>query len=133
MITVTKPKLGKFRSYVLQTSILETALIEAGIKSAVSLHYWTPQHDGSVLLAEYWMPNANVDHRRVYLRAGSIPRSDRADALEQLQATAIPAFVTWLTRLERLPDEASVLFAQPWFEATYSDKQLTVSQFPGDT
>jgi hypothetical protein len=68
-----KPKLPKHLSYPLKTSALEEALRDAGVEPDVSLHYWTPQTGHSVLLALLWPPNENVDHVRVYIRAGVVP------------------------------------------------------------
>ena len=43
MIDVTKPKLGRDRSYALKTSALESALSAARIEVAVDSNYWTPE------------------------------------------------------------------------------------------
>ena len=71
--SVSKPKLPKRLSYVLKTSQLEKAVLDAGIDCHLDLVYWQPQSGGSILEAHYWLPNENVAHPRVYVRAGVAP------------------------------------------------------------
>jgi hypothetical protein len=97
-IHVEKPALSKNRSYVLKTSVLQTALDDAKIDCHLILRYWTPRiEDGSVLEAEYWLPNQNVPHARVYVRAGSLPKADRRDAFRWLERSVLLSFIQWLT------------------------------------
>ena len=119
-IDVEKPPLSKTRSYVLRTSVLRTAVADANIDTYISLRYWTPQIDsGSVLEAEYWLPNQNVPYPRVYIRAGSVPKAERRDAFGWLERSALPSFIQWLTKVLALPDNSPILRRGPHFNATY--------------
>lgn len=84
-MTVEKPKLRKGWSYVLKSSLLQEALDQAQIVCHVDLKFWTPQSGNSVLEAHYWLPNANIDHPRVYLRAGVVPSAERQAAQDELR------------------------------------------------
>jgi hypothetical protein len=130
MLTIEKPKLPKGFSYALKTSMLVGALESRGIESTIHLVYWKPQSGGSVLEAHYWMPNARISNRRVYIRAGCISSSERKAAQEQLSMIALPSFVNWLHHLNSLPDSSSLLVQSPYFEATFVDGQLKVSFRP---
>ena len=126
MITVEKPKLRKGLAYVLKTSLLETALAESGIEVATHLVYWTPQGGGSVLEAFYWLPNERVPHRRLYVRAGSVPVRERPIALEQLRSHALPELVRWLLGLHAQPDDSPALLAKPHFNASFAAGRVSV-------
>jgi hypothetical protein len=119
MISVEKPPLSKKRSYVLKTSLLDTAVSAAALECHIDLKYWTPTVDGSILEAEYWLPNENVPYPRVYVRAGSLPREQRSAAAALLKTTVLPAFTQWLTRVVALPDNSPILLRGPEFVARY--------------
>ena len=85
---------------------------------------------GSILEALYWMPNPRVPNRRVYVRAGSLPSSDRATAAKQLQEEALPRFIKWLTCLHTAPDNDPRLFSEPYFEAKFIDGRLKIVAEP---
>ena len=127
MITVHKPKLPKHLSYVLKTSLLEAVLEQAGMDCCVNLDYWTPQSGGSILEAHYVLPNKNVDHTRVQVRAGSVPAGERRRALDLLESQVLPEFVTWLSRLLSLPEGSPILFGGPYFNARYGDGLVVIN------
>ncbi len=126
MIRVKKPALSEKRSYVLKTSALEAALLEAHLDCHVDLTYWTPNPDGSILEAWYLLPNENVPYSRVHLRAGSLLRAVRHDAFTAMQETVLPAFVDWLSRVLVLPEMSPVLVRPPYFEARYRDGAVQI-------
>ncbi len=130
MITVTKPKIPRHLSYVLKTSMLETALAEAGIDCTINLHYWTPKSSGSILQAYLWLPNEYFDHTRIWVRAGAVPAAERKEAAEHLAQEALPAFVQWLGQLLKLPDNSPVLFQSPSFDATWNKGKIDITQTP---
>ncbi|MBX3416875.1 MAG: hypothetical protein KF851_04665 [Pirellulaceae bacterium] len=116
--SISKPKLPKGLSYVLKTSQLENALRDAGIDCHVDLVYWVPQSGGSILEAQYWLPNENVAYPRVYLRTGAVLSNARLPASEALLNRAIPQFVAWLKGILDLPDDSSALQGTLYFNAT---------------
>ncbi len=130
MISIEKEKVAKGRSYVLKTSMLEAALTDAGIEVAIDLNYSTPQVDGSILEAFYWMPNPRVPHRRTYLRAGSLSSTEAGEARKELREVALPALVRWLSALQKEPDNSSLLHGEPHFEAVYQNGKLQVVRDP---
>jgi len=89
---IERPRLPKQRAYVVKTSRLEAVSARAGLEAVAQLRYWTPQVDGSVLEAEYWLPNERVPHPRVSIRAGSLPKELQRDAFVMLEEIALPAF-----------------------------------------
>ncbi len=119
MIYVEKPPLSKKRSYVLKTSLLEDAVTAVGLDCHIEVRYWTPTIDGSILEAEYWLPNENVSYPRAYVRAGSLPKEQRHDAARSLKTMVLPAFVQWLAKVVALPRNSPILLRGPKFEATY--------------
>ena len=118
-IHVEKPPLSKKRSYVLKTSLLQVAIAAVGIECHIDITYFTPMVDGSILESEYWLPNENVPYPRAYVRAGSLPREQRAEAVRSLKATVLPAFAQWLARVVSLPANSPILIGGPKFTATY--------------
>ena len=127
MMTVEKPKLRKGLSYVLKTSLLQETLDQAQIDCHVDLNYWTPQSGCSVLEAHYWLPNANVDHPRVYVRAGVVPSAERQAALDALRGVGLPAFMSWLSRIIALPKGSPKLQGDLHFDASYGDGEIAIT------
>ena len=125
-MTVEKPKLRKGLSYVLKTSLLQEAIDQARIECHVDLNYWTPQSGCSVLEAHYWLPNANVDYPRVYVRAGVVPSAERQAALDALRGEGLPAFISWLSRIIALPKGSPKLHSDLYFDATYEDGKIGI-------
>ena len=114
-------------SYVLKTSLLQEALDQAQIDCHVDLNYWTPQSGSSVLEAHYWLPNANVDHPRVYVRAGVVPSAERQAALDTFKGVGLPAFISWLSRITALPNGSPKLHGDLYFNATYDDGEIAIT------
>ena len=127
---VSKPKPPEGRSYVLRTSHLEKALVDARIDCHVELVYWIPQSGGSILEGHYWLPNEHVSHARVHVRAGVVPSELRFTALEALITAALPAFIDWLKGLLDLPEDSPALHQSPYFNAAYTEKGLSVAHQP---
>lgn len=127
MMTVEKPKLRKDLSYVLKTSLLKEVLEQARIDCHVDLKYWTPQSGSSVLEAHYWLPNANVDYPRVYVRAGVVTSAERQAALDALRSQGIPAFISWLSQIVALPNGSPKLHGNLYFDACYEDGEIGIT------
>jgi hypothetical protein len=116
-IHVEKPPLSKKRSYVLRTSLLQAAVAAVRVGCHIDIKYFTPKVDGSILESEYWLPNENVPYPRAYVRAGSLPREERAEAVRALKV--LPAFAQWLAKVVSLPANSPILIRGPKFTATY--------------
>ena len=127
---IERPRVPKGRAYVLKTSLLQALLQESGIAVAVHLVYWTPRVEGSVLEAEYWLPNLNVLYPRFYIKAGSLRAERRQEALAALQSTGLPALERWMQSVVRLPDRSPLLGGRLHFEAHYSEARLTMKSTP---
>jgi hypothetical protein len=128
--SVSKRKLPKGLSYVLKTSHLEKALLDAGIDCHVDLVYWVPQSGNSILQGHFWLPNENVPHPRVYVRAGVVPKALRVAASEALLESALPQFLSWLQGILALPDQSPALHETLYFNAAYTEKGLVVTDQP---
>jgi hypothetical protein len=128
--SISKPKLPKGLSYVLKTSQLAKVLSDAGIDCHIDLVYWLPQGGGSILEAEYWLPNDHVRYPRLYVRAGPVPSGLHAVASESLLASALPQFVRWLRTILALPGRSPALHGKPHFIAAYTVEGLAVGSQP---
>lgn len=128
--SVSKPKLLKGRSYVLKTSQLAKVLSDASIDGHVDLVYWVPQRSGSILEAQYWLPNENIPYSRVYVRAGAVPTALHSAACDSLTNLALPQFGEWLRGVLALPDDSPVLQMTPYFNAAYTEKGLVITNQP---
>ena len=125
---VSKPKLRKGLSYVLKTSQLEQALLNAEINIHTSLDY--SQCGGSILKAFYWLPNPNIEYPRLYICAGVVDSPLRTPASLTLLEEGLPAFINWVRYVIALPDNSPVLFQKPYFNATYTDNCLNIWALP---
>lgn len=52
--------------------------------------------------AHFWPPNNNVPHERLYVRAGTVPCREAADARRLVEQQAIPRLVDWIAGILRL-------------------------------
>ncbi|BDD03880.1 hypothetical protein [Aureibacter tunicatorum] len=97
---IEKPKTWKGLSYVLKSSILKDEITSRGIECNVHLIYWTPQlnnqTDCSIIEAEYWLPNQNVEHGRFYIRSGVVPSSERKKVETILINEVLPKLIDWV-------------------------------------
>lgn len=131
MNVIEKPRLPKGLSYVLKASMLEEALERAGIDCHVELRYWTPQAEGSVLEAHYWLPNEHVDHARVHVRAGAVSSAESAAAQQALEVEMLPAFIAWLSGVLALPAGSPLLHGEPYFNASFAGGKAAITHcFP---
>lgn len=128
--SVAKPKPPKGSSYVLKTSLLKQALEDAGVECHVDLDYWIPQGGGSIFEAEYWLPNENVPYPRVYIRAGVVPTDSYESAMNAMVSTVLPAFIQWIRRILALPEQSPELHLKPYFNATYTETGLNITNEP---
>lgn len=85
-------KLPKGQSYPLKPSFLEEALAGAGI--IIETHL--TRAPGNLFDAHFWPPNQNVPYERLYVRAGSVPIEDAANARRQIENHAVPTLIKWV-------------------------------------
>lgn len=100
-VHIEKAKVGKGRSYVIQTSWLIPLVeeIQGSIEFALSVNYVHHQNkNGSVWIihADFWLPNANVDHHRFHITPGFVKSEERKATVEVMKSTIIPELVEWM-------------------------------------
>ncbi|ATY31268.1 hypothetical protein [Sphingomonas psychrotolerans] len=88
-------KRPKGQSYPLKSSKLEEVLASAG----VSIDVYLIRSPGPLFDAFFWPPNPNVPYERLYVRAGSVPIEQAADARREIEATALPKLAQWIARI----------------------------------
>lgn len=127
-LIVEKPKTWKGLSYVLKTSVLEKALIEAGLDCYVQLVYWTPKQDHkthcSIIEAHYWYPNNNVPYYRFYIRAGVVPSNERENVEALLSNEVLPKLIQWMQR--RVNEDLNSTKRSTYFSASYINGRLVM-------
>lgn len=100
VINISKPKTWKGLSYVLKSSLLINELELNGMDCYVDLNFWTPQQNNrpewSLIEAEYWLPNSNVDYGRFYIRTGVVPSPDRKVAENIFINEVLLQLVKWM-------------------------------------
>jgi hypothetical protein len=85
-------KLPKGQSYPLRPSLLEAVLEGAGITLDTQLI----RGPGPLFDAQFWPPNENVPHERLYVRAGTVAAEHCAQERERIETIALPALARWL-------------------------------------
>lgn len=85
-------KLPKGQSYLLKPSALEAALAVACIEIDTHLI----RSPGDLFDAHFWPPNQNMTYERLYVRAGSVPYEQAADARLRVENEVLPALVRWI-------------------------------------
>ena len=86
-------KLPKGQSYPLKPTALDAALLEADIK----LDAYLIRSPGNLFDAHFWPPNYNVPYERLYVRAGSVPSTDAAEARHKIETVTLPALIKWIS------------------------------------
>lgn len=126
---VEKPKTWKGLSYALKTSLLKDAVEAAGIDCNIILRYWTPMPvagGDTILQCFYWLPNANVDHDRFYIRAGTVKSEKRKAAQDLLIEKVIPRFIDWMLKIKSQPPESAKLKHDLYFNAVFEDGKVKI-------
>ena len=88
-------KLPKGHSYPLKPTALEATLATADI--GIDLHLI--RSPGDLFDAHFWPPSDNVPHERLYVRAGSVPKEQAAEARHRMETVVIPSFVKWIAAI----------------------------------
>ncbi|MFA5965576.1 MAG: hypothetical protein WC804_16295 [Sphingomonas sp.] len=84
--------LPKGQSYPLKPTALKAALSAAGIEIDTSL----TRSPGDLFDAYFWPLNENVPYERLYVRAGSVPVAEAADARQRIERVTLPSLVEWI-------------------------------------
>jgi hypothetical protein len=85
-------KLPEGQSYLLKPSVLATALASAGL--TIDTHL--VRSPGTLFDVHFWPPENNVAYERLYVRAGSVPSGQAAEARRHVETVTIPALIKWL-------------------------------------
>ncbi|HST36216.1 MAG TPA: hypothetical protein VLK25_06265 [Allosphingosinicella sp.] len=85
-------KLPKGESFVLKPSILSAALGEAGV--VIETHLI--RNAGTLFDAHFWPRSHDFQYERLYIRAGSVQRSNAAAARAHVETEVIPRIVAWI-------------------------------------
>lgn len=127
--SISKDKLPKDYGYVLQSSYFESVLKENGIGTHTDLIY-TFSNQSVVYIFEvfYWMPNANIPHERLYVRAGAVSKMNIRPARNELAKTVIPRFLDWIIPILNAPTDSPIKQYNKSFCANYSDGVLSIQQ-----
>jgi hypothetical protein len=104
-MNVSKDKIPKTMSYPLKTSVLEAAFVAAGIKIDTSLSYVTSKR---FFDCEFWPPNQNVPHERLYISICAIRNERAREARDFVEKEVIPALIAWVRSLQDLPANSPV-------------------------
>jgi hypothetical protein len=113
----------------LKTSFLKDAIEYAGIDCNVDLHYWQPQSipvGETIFECMYWLPNANVDYDRCYIRAGTVRSENRKIAENLLKETVLLKFIDWVIKIQSLPDNSPKLKRELYFNAVFKENEVSI-------
>ena len=98
-----KAKLPRGLSFPLKRSVLDAALLEAGVLGIDFVYYWLRQRGHLVMWADY-----RGEGRRGWASAGqlsitvyAVPSAERQATEEALVAEVLPRLVGWLKSLEK--------------------------------
>jgi len=113
----------------MKTSWLTERLDTIAFDGEVSLNYQTPTFDNvsrcMLINAEYWLPNANVDHDRFYICSGVVQSYKRKELESTIKDVVIPQLVTWMVEVKGLPDNSPQKVGRR-FWAEYINDELKI-------
>jgi len=115
---IEKQKLPKGMSYPLKSSVLKTALDQAGITTDTVLLF-APDH--MYFEAFFWPPNERIDYERFYIRTGALSAREGGRARELMQRQVILDFLAWAKVLLAKPLNSPIRQKQAHFFRYYPD------------
>ena len=128
-LSISRPKTYKGFSYVMKTSWLTEQLDSIAFGGEIGLHYVTPSLNNvshcMLIHAEYWLPNANVDHDRFYITSGVCQSHKRKELETIVKNIVIPQLVDWMVEVKGLPDNSPKKAGQH-FWAEYINDELKI-------
>jgi len=103
---ISKDKISKEKSFPLKSSVLENAVIEAGIDIEIILI-----HSNSTIFfdARYLEPNKYDKNWRLFVRSGAVDNKKKHEATELLNTLVIPEFIEWAKNITSLPENSTEL------------------------
>ncbi len=124
-VKIDKSPLRPGLSYPLKPSVLDVAVVAAGVTTPIELHqrcetWWT---EGVLFRADFYAPNySSTPSPRgatLHVTCRSVPSVERQAARAFLEREVIPAFVKWLAAFEALPENSTAKrertsFVQSW-------------------
>ncbi|EKR89880.1 hypothetical protein LEP1GSC163_0362 [Leptospira santarosai str. CBC379] len=99
-LKIQKDKIPKGFSYLFKTSDLIAAYDSAEIKIETILRY-SPGNE--YLRVDFWPPNPNINHERLYIVVGIVPSQFAHLVRESMKSKILPEFIEWVTGLLSLP------------------------------
>lgn len=127
MIHSSKPKIPKGISYVLKTSMLESALEENGLDFHVKLQFRIHQWGNLIFQSFFTLPK-DIIEKRVFIYAGVVPNNQRKEALELMKTKVLPSYVSWLKEFDNLPTESPIIYKRPLFAVYYLDGEVQIDR-----
>lgn len=107
MVRVLKDKLPAGSSYPLKASVLDRAIVDAGIKTTTTLflHHGSFWDKRPLFSANFYLIGARGinEMEEFWVGCRSVKAEDNALARGFIETDAIPAFVKWAAELESLP------------------------------
>jgi hypothetical protein len=119
---IEKKKLPKNSSFVLRSSILEEAVLRAGIATEIDLYQGSSR---TFFEASFLPPTPNVPHERFFVHTGSVPASQARAARDYMETNVIPGFITWATGILQLPANSIVRRNDQQFTCELRSKFIT--------
>lgn len=102
---IEKTPLPKGMTYVLKSSVLEQALLDAGI----TLHTTIVHTTGNLFFeAQYSPPNPDVPREELVVRAGAVASGYGVAARQAIETVVMPEFIAWLNSFLSLPENSPV-------------------------
>jgi hypothetical protein len=121
---IIKDKLSKGRCYPMKSSILETEIDRAGVKSVVTLfHHNSAFWDQRPLVqATFFPPGQMVDNEEelVWIGCRAVPAEVCHLAKACVEQEIIPDLIAWVTGIEALPTDSPVRREKQEFERDWS-------------
>ena len=124
---IKKSPIAKNMSYVLKSSMLEQALLQAGIELETHLVHG---HGVGLFTGYFWPPNPHVPHERLYIQAGVVSRNLSQMAREHIEKIVIPEFIAWARAILALPVDAPVRREKQRFSAVLPTRLQEKSAIP---
>ena len=131
---IFKDKLPAGWAYALKPSVLEGAIVAAGMSLPVSLYQfhkiWAA--DAPALSARFYPSGSYVgaDNGRFSVTSGAIPSGERQVHQDFAERIFLPALIEWMTSLEALPQDSTVRREQQNFTCEGAPSALSNRPLP---
>jgi hypothetical protein len=102
-VHIEKAPLPKGKTYVLKSSVLEQALLDAGFTLPTQLVHTA---ENIFFEAQYSPPNPDVPQEQLLVRAGAVASGFGYAARQAIETAVIPEFIEWLRSFLTLPENS---------------------------